>query len=96
MSRGISKSQQIIFGLLNGLEDGRVYDDLDHGCDTAELLEELLVRGLVNEDAPRKQQMFTVVRACRSLERRGLLEGEMVTDADHPHCKTLHWTAAVS
>lgn len=70
-----------------------VYEGLAGGCDTAELLEELVARGMVSDRAPRKQQMFTVVRACRALERRGLVSGSFVTDADHPHCRTLRWTA---
>jgi hypothetical protein len=79
--------------MLLGDEDGVVYEGLDEGCDTAELLEELVARGLVGTNAPRKQQMFTVVRACRSLARRGLLIGEYVTDAEHPHCRTIRWRA---
>jgi hypothetical protein len=85
----------MIAGLLDGTLPGVVYGHTEEGCDTAELLEELIERELVNPLAPRKQQMFTVVRACRSLERRGLIEGESVVDADHPHCRTLHWTAVV-
>jgi len=83
--------QRVVLGLLDGGEEGVVYDGLDQGCDTAELLEELLERGLVRVAAPRKQQMFTVVRACRSLERRGLIVGRYVTDAEHPHCRTIRW-----
>jgi hypothetical protein len=93
MSSGLSRGQSVIDGLLYGSLSGEVYDNLDEGCDTSELLEELLARDLVNPSAPRKQQMFTVVRACRSLERRGLIRGERVKDVDHPHCWTIHWTA---
>lgn len=93
MSRGLSVGQQVIVGLLDGSLSGLVYGHIEEGCDTAELLEELLARELVNPLASRKQQMFTVVRACRSLERRGLVKGESVVDVDHPHCRTLHWTA---
>jgi hypothetical protein len=93
MGRGLSTSQRVILALLRGDEEGVVYVGLDRGCDTAELVEELGERGLVHERAPRKQQMFTVVRACRSLERRGLVSGEYVTDVEHPQCRTLHWSA---
>lgn len=70
-----------------------MYDGFSRGCDTAEMLEELVERGLISAAAPRKQQMFTVVRACRSLESRGQLVGAYVTDADHPHCRTIRWRA---
>jgi hypothetical protein len=94
MSRGLSLAQKVILGLLQGTEIGEVYSAPDEGCDTAELLEELQVRGFINPRAPRKQQMFTVVRACKSLERRGLIESESVVDVDHPHCRTIRWTAS--
>lgn len=93
MGRGPSSKQRMILALLRGEVEGRVYDDLDRGCDTAELLEEMAEHGLVEERSPRKQQMFTVVRACRSLERRGILVGEYVTDVEHPHCRTIRWRA---
>jgi hypothetical protein len=79
--------------LLDGSDEGIVYENLEMGCDTAELLVELLERDLVGASAPRKQQMFTVVRACRSLEHRGVVAGEYVTDAEHPHCRTIRWRA---
>jgi len=94
MSRGLSGGQRIILGLLDGSREGRVYTNPDKGCDTAELLDELIARRLVNSKAPRKQQMYTVVRACKSLQARGLVEGEYLVDIDHPHCRTLHWTVA--
>jgi hypothetical protein len=93
MGRGLSSTQRLIVALLRGDEPGLVYEGLDGGCDTTEILEELVERGLVRPTAPRKQQMFTIVRACRSLERRGLVAGTYVTDADHPHCRTIRWTA---
>lgn len=93
MGRGLSRNQRIILSLLSGDEDGQVYEGLDRGCDTAELLEELEARGLVREHSPRRQKMFTVVRACRSLEERGLVEGRYVTDVDNPHCRTIRWLA---
>lgn len=95
MGKGLSPIQRAILGLLDGSDEGVVYEGLEKGCDTAELLEELLERDLVGASAPRKQQMFTVVRACRSLERRGLLDGEYVTDVEHPHCRTIRWRAIV-
>ena len=95
MGRGISRTQRVILGLLEGSVDGLVYEGLERGCDTAELLEELLERNSVSASAPRKQQMFTVVRACRSLERRGLVEGRYVTDVENPHCRTIRWLARV-
>ena len=85
--------QRVILGLLDGSLEGAVYEGLGQGCDTAELVEELVERSLIGTSAPRKQQMFTVVRACRSLEDRGLVVGEYVTDADHPHCRTIRWRA---
>jgi len=93
MGRGLSQNQRTILSLLRGEEDGLVYEDLDRGCDTAELLEELEERRLVRDRAPRRQRMFTVVRACRSLEARGLVEGRYVTDAENPHCRTIRWLA---
>jgi len=95
MGRGLSRNQRIILGLLRGAEEGHVYEGLDRGCDTAELLEELIERGVVGRRTPRKQRMFSLVRACRSLEDRGFIEGTYVTDAEHPHCRTIRWKAVV-
>lgn len=83
MTRGLSKSQVIILGLL--AKTG--------GLDTPEIVEVLSDQGIIKQGAPRKQQMYTVVRACKALARRGLVVGNQVTHADYPWAKTIHWVA---
>ena len=90
MSRGRSKLQRAIVGLLDGTIEMRVYRG-GGVLTTSELLEELRERGLVREDIPRKTAMFTVRRACLSLLERDILEGEYVTDVDHHWAQVASW-----
>jgi hypothetical protein len=91
MSRGLSRMQKTILGLLDGSLQGRVFRS---GGDlgTAELRAELLEAGiLATED--QRQGMYTVWRACASLARRGLLQGERTIDCDYPWARTISWRA---
>jgi hypothetical protein len=92
MTRGLSRAQVVILGLLNRTERPRLFSS-GGILDTSELLEELIARDLLREDSPRKQQMYTVVRACRSLVRRGLIEGQYVPDMNNPGRRTISWRA---
>ena len=83
--------QQTIYNALRGI-DRRAFK----GCgalDTAELLEELLEHGHLGSARPRKQLMGTVVRACSSLQRRGLLTGVYRHDVNNPGRYTVEWSA---
>ena len=93
MSRGLSEIQKTILGLLEGTEKGRVYK-INREAITREIADELLERGLLNESAPRKQLSFTVIRACASLVRRGLVEGTYEPDCDNPGRTTVTWRAS--
>ncbi len=90
MSRGLSKLQRAIVGLLDGTIKLRIFSG-SGALTTSELLEELRERGLVREDIPRKTAMFTVRRACLSLLERDILEGEYVIDVDHPWARVASW-----
>ena len=92
MSRGLSRQQRAIVELLSGKRKGQAYATAAGGLDTAELLEELKALGLVNEDAPRKQQMHTILRACDCLISRGLLIGKNTIECDAPCRKTVAWS----
>ncbi len=92
MSKGLSKIQKTILGLLEGTEKGRIFACHGGSLLTSELVDELVDRGLLKEDAPRKQLMFTVVRACGSLVHRGLLEGIYESDEWGRH--TISWEAS--
>jgi len=93
MSKGLSEIQKTILGLLNGTEKGLVYRNAAGGLDTREIVEELLEREILNQNAPRKQLASTVIRACSSLVRRELIEGLYVPDANNPGRRTISWKA---
>ena len=90
MSKGLSKLQRAIVGLLDGTLEHKVYTS-GGALATNELLEELQARGLVKEDIPRKIAMFTVRRACHSLLNRGILEGEYCIDCNYPWAEVATW-----
>jgi hypothetical protein len=88
MSRGLSKLQRAIIGLLDGTVPRAVYGR--GALTTSELLEELVCRGLVPPERPRKIAMYTIRRACISLLDRGIVTGEYVV---HDPCA---WTDVLS
>jgi hypothetical protein len=90
MSRGISKLQRTIIGLLDGSLNSRVYR-AGGVFITRELLEELREAGVMSEEQSRKSAMDTVLRACHSLVRRGLLVGERTIDTDDCRLTTISW-----
>jgi len=92
MSRGQSKLQREIAGLLDGSLKGQVFHCAGGLC-TAELLEELIERGTIDERVPRKAALFTIRRACRSLVKRGVLDVESAFDCDLPWVTVLCWSA---
>ena len=94
MSRGISKIQRAIVGLLDGSVRHQVYRGSGGPLATRELWEELISLGLMRSDTPRKHAMFTVRRACRSLLDRGILQGRYVWDCDNPGRQTASWKIA--
>jgi hypothetical protein len=82
--------QQAICEVLRG-KGRRVYKA--GPLDTKELLAELVSRGVLDDETrPHKHLMATVVRACWSLESRGLLSGAYVVDADDGRT-TIEWSA---
>jgi len=66
--------QRMILGLLNGTETPMVYTVSDRWT-TAELVDELVKCNLLDETRHLRSLLATVHRACRSLERRKLIEG---------------------
>ena len=94
MSKGLGKTQRVIHDLLSGARSGQVYSSCSNGLDTKELLEELAEAEFISEGMPRKQQMATVVRACRGLVQRGLVSGKYVPDGDNAGRTTVHWKIA--
>lgn len=92
MSKGLSKLQRTIVGLLDGTVPRAVYSP--GALTTTELLEELECRGLVRPDTARKIAMFTVRRACSSLAERGILAGEYVVHDPYPWADVLSWRSA--
>jgi len=91
MSKGLSKLQQEIVGLLGGSIRREVFRG-SGALTTGELLEELQCRGVVRDDAPKKIAMFTVRRACNSLLQRGLVDREYEIHCDYPWAKVAVWT----
>jgi len=81
MSRGISKAQAQIVDLLGD----------SNGMTTGDLLKALVESGHVDDNAPRRQAMATVARACKSLNYRAMVEGERTEDTNHPGRKTIQW-----
>lgn len=93
MSRGLGTIQRTILALLDGSEKHLVYSSHGSPMDTRELLDELVERGLIDSDRPHKQNMYTVVRACRSMMGRGLVIGERAINCDFPWTRTIAWSA---
>ena len=83
--------QQTIYDALRGI-GVRVFKG-GGALDTGELLEELLEHGHLESARPRKQLMATVVRACSSLQRRGLVAGVYRHDVNNPGRYTVEWSA---
>lgn len=100
MSRGISKLQQRILDTLgDGLDRSeRFYNP--GPLDTPELLESLEHGGFFPDNGGcLRHRLFAVRRACRSLERRGLIRGEKVIAVDcgpRPVCWEIVATATSS
>ena len=70
MSRGLSKFQRDIVGA--------VASSFGKTATTVELLGLLKSLGWFSDrEVPHSQRLFVIRRACRSLERRGLLAGEL-------------------
>lgn len=82
MSKGLSRIQNCIIGLLRGTVRRRCFPGSGGALITSELAEELMEHGLLSDHAPRKQQLFIVRRACDSLIRRGLIVGEYTRDGE--------------
>lgn len=91
MSKGLSKLQKAIVGLLDGSIKSRLYRG-GGALDTREILEALMDSGEMSSDTNHKSAMFTVRRACLSLLNRGIIKGEYVIDCDYPWAKTASWT----
>lgn len=85
-----SKLQRAICDILRGEASLR----MAHPRDTGELLAELAERRLLDEHRPRKQLMATIVRACWSLQIRGLVSGVRVPKAEHIGRETIRWSLA--
>lgn len=94
MSRGLSRIQQAIVGLLRGEVRRNCYSG-GGSLTTGELAEELEALGLVDREWPKhwRQSVFVVRRACRSLLRRGLVTGKYERCNDPPVVMTIEWTA---
>lgn len=95
MSKGLSKLQRHVVGLLDGSIKHTIYSG-GKGSEltTRELLEELVEAGLLPEGRDRKQAMFTVRRACMSLLRRDLLTGRYAWDCDNVGRRIATWKTA--
>jgi hypothetical protein len=61
---------------------------------TPELLEELVDRNfypLLPENGGRKKALYSIRRACETLQDRGLISGSPVPDSLHPWVMTIEW-----
>lgn len=92
MSKGLSKMQRRIHGLLSGTESPVFYSS-SNKLTTAEILDELIEYGMLDGSRPRKQLMATVLRACDSLCRRELVEGVYGRDVERGPAITVTWSA---
>ena len=94
MSKGPGRIQQTVLAILRGQERTRVYSN---GVEltTAELLDELEERELVDCRRPRKQKMAAVFRSCVGLVNRGLVSGRYIADMDNAGRTTVSWQATV-
>lgn len=91
MSRGISRLQRTIVGILDGSLRRKAYSP--GPLDTRELVEELRAQGAMSDEKPQRQAMATVVRACRNLIGRGLVSGRRVPRIDLIGRITICWSA---
>jgi hypothetical protein len=92
MSRGLSNMQRHILAVLRGDERGYVFANAAGGLHTSELYEELTGGGMF-EDTPRRQAVFAIRRACRSLLERGLLERRYSVKDEPPFPREIAWSA---
>jgi hypothetical protein len=90
MSKGIGKLQKTILGLLDGSLQLQCYHS-SGALTTRELFDELVERGTISLDAPRKTAMSAIRRACLSLLDRGHIEGEYEIDNDYPWARIASW-----
>ena len=91
MSKGLSKNQRAILSLLGASTEFPCQVYAGRGArTTGELVDELAEAELLDSNSPRRQKLFTVWRACVSLHRRGLIEGEY-TIADPYASTTVCW-----
>jgi hypothetical protein len=86
MSRALSERQILILVILRGTESGR-------RLTTDELLERLRAHDMVNAQAPRRQQLNAVRKACESLERHGLVEWTHTYSKPRSAIRTKSWMA---
>jgi hypothetical protein len=86
------KIQRHILGLLNRTVRPAAFSPGGEYL-TAELHEELHAAGLLSLDAPRKQTMAAVLRACSTLQARGLIEGVYRREDGKPQ-HTIGWSIA--
>ena len=93
MSKGLSKLQKTILGLLDNSLPGSCYR-WSGTLTTRELLHELIIRGMISRDSPKKSAMATIRRACMSLLERGHIEGEYDIDSDYPWATIVSWRLA--
>lgn len=93
MSKGPSKIQNCILGLLRGEVRRQCYSGGSSPLITNELVDELTEAGLLSDGTPRKQRLFVVRRACDSLAGRGLVIGEYVP-AEHA-TRVVSWSAVL-
>ena len=96
MSRGPGRLQRSILGLLDGSAKAHYFANPHGGLTTAELLEELGHAGVTDDARPRKELMAKVLRACASLQDRGLLSGEYVADDVNAGRETVCWKSTAS
>jgi hypothetical protein len=92
MGKGLSKQQTVILGLLRGTEKGLRYTSGGE-LTTAELADELCEREMFSENAPRRQRLFTVRRACDSLLSRGMIEGSYTIAQPYTWARVISWKA---
>ncbi len=92
MSRGLSKRQALILGLLTGTEHVRSFA-CGGALTTAQLVEALIEREMLSATISRKQQIWTVRRACISLLNRGLVEGTYTRVDPYVWARTISWKA---
>jgi hypothetical protein len=86
------KLQRHILALLNGTAKPLAFSSAGGELLTGELHAELEAAGLLSGTAPRKQTMAAVLRACDTLQGRGLIEGTYRHEDGKPQ-QTIGWRA---